>query len=132
MDKSTRRLPPGPKGHFLLGNLPEFGKDLLGFITQCAREYGDIVRLRLANRVAYLLNHPVKAVFGSGLLTSEGDFWLRERRLCQPAFHREQIAGYGKVMVDLTAQVLAAWHDGEGTTPLHKSVGDTSQLALLP
>src|SRR5256885_12663911 len=95
MDKSTRRLPPGPKGHFLLGNLPEFGKDLLGFITQCAREYGDIVRLRLANRVAYLLNHPdymeyvlvtnhrnfvknsffwrhVKAVFGSGLLTSEG------------------------------------------------------------
>ena len=49
MDKSTRRLPPGPKGHFLLGNLPEFGKDLLGFITQCAREYGDIVRLRLAN-----------------------------------------------------------------------------------
>jgi len=136
MDKSTRRLPPGPKGHFLLGNLPEFGKDLLGFITQCAREYGDIVRLRLANRVAYLLNHPdymeyvlvtnhrnfvknsffwrhVKAVFGSGLLTSEGDFWLRERRLCQPAFHREQIAGYGKVMVDLTAQVLAAWDDGE-------------------
>ena len=136
MDKSTRRLPPGPKGHFLLGNLPEFGKDLLGFITQCAREYGDIVRLRLANRVAYLLNHPdymeyvlvtnhrnfvknsffwrhVKAVFGSGLLTSEGDFWLRERRLCQPAFHREQIAGYGTVMVDLTAQVLAAWHDGE-------------------
>src|SRR5437762_10272631 len=104
MDKSTRRLPPGPKGHFLLGNLPQFGKDLLGFITQCAREYGDIVRLRLANRVAYLLNHPdymeyvlvtnhrnfvknsffwrhVKAVFGSGLLTSEGDFWLRERRL---------------------------------------------------
>src|SRR6266550_3025034 len=139
MDKSTRRLPPGPKGHFLLGNLPEFGKDLLGFITQCGREYGDIVRLRLANRVAYLLNHPdymeyvlvtnhrnfvknsffwrhVKAVFGSGLLTSEGEFWLRERRLCQPAFHREQIAGYGTVMVDLTAQVLAAWHDGEGTT----------------
>ena len=113
------------------------------------------MRLRLANRVAYLLNHPdymeyvlvtnhrnfvknsffwrhVKAVFGSGLLTSEGEFWLRERRLCQPAFHREQIAGYGTVMVDLTAQVLAAWHDGEGTTPLHKSVGDTSQLALLP
>ena len=100
MDKSTRRLPPGPKGHFLLGNLPEFGKDLLGFTTQCAREYGDIVRLRLANRVAYLLNHPdymeyvlvtnhrnfvknsffwrhAKAVSGSGLLTSEGDFWLR-------------------------------------------------------
>src|SRR3989442_15741215 len=47
------------------------------------------------------------------VITSEGDFWLRERRLCQPAFHREQIAGYGKVMVGLTAQVLAAWHDGE-------------------
>src|SRR5438046_10705852 len=54
----------------------------------------------------------VKAGFGSGLLTSEGDFWLRERRLCQPAFHREQIASYGTVMVDLTSQVLAAWRDG--------------------
>src|SRR3989442_1994157 len=47
MDKSTRRLPPGPKGHFLLGNLPEFGKDLLGFITQCARESGAIDVLRV-------------------------------------------------------------------------------------
>src|SRR3989442_726537 len=149
MDKSTRRLPPGPKGHFLLGNLPEFGKDLLGFITQCAREYGDIVRLRLANRVAYLLNHPdymeyvlvtnhrnfvknsffwrhVKAVFGSGLLTSEGDFWLRDRRLCQPAFHREQIAGYGQVMVNLTAQIPAAWHAGE-VRDVHQ---DTMRLPL--
>src|SRR5205814_9099905 len=117
MDRSTRRLSPGPKGHFLLGNLPEFGKDLLGFITQCAREYGDIVRLRLANRVAYLLNHPdymeyvlvtnhrnfdknsifrrhVKAVSGSGLLTIEGEFWLSERRLCQTTFQRMQISCY--------------------------------------
>src|SRR5437867_9060032 len=71
----------------------------------------------------------VKAVFGSGLLTSEGDFWLRERRLCQPAFHREQIAGYGKVMVDLTAQVLAAWHDGEVRDVHQDMMGLTSRIA---
>jgi len=112
MSMSTRPPPPGPKGHFLLGNLPEFSKDLLGFITRCAGEYGDIVRLRLANRVAYLLNHPdyMEYVLVTNhpqlrqelvlLAPREGrvwerpaherrDFWLRERRLCQPAFHRE-------------------------------------------
>ncbi len=50
--------PPGPKEHFLLGNLPEFGRDLLGFLSDCARRYGDVVRLRLAGSTAYLLNHP--------------------------------------------------------------------------
>ncbi|MCI0530261.1 MAG: cytochrome P450, partial [Nitrospira sp.] len=130
------RYPPGPKGHFLIGNLPEFAEDLLGFFTQCAREYGDIVSLRLANWRAYLLNHPdyieyvlvtnprnfikhtffwrhVRAVFGNGLLISEGDFWLRERRLIQPAFHREQVASYGEGMVACTERLLSTWQDGE-------------------
>ena len=128
--------PPGPKGQFLLGNLPALGKDLIGFLTRCARDYGDIVALRLFNMPAFLLNNPdlieyvlvtnqrnfikhsffwrhVTAVFGNGLLTSEGDFWLRERRLCQPAFHREQVAAYGAVMVDFTERAVAEWRDGD-------------------
>src|SRR5881628_181990 len=55
----------------------------------------------------------VQAVFGNGLLTSEGDFWLREQRLCQPAFHREQVAAYGAVMVDFTERDVAEWRNGE-------------------
>ncbi|HUP01079.1 MAG TPA: cytochrome P450 [Gemmatimonadota bacterium] len=128
--------PPGPPGHFLLGHLPEFARDTLGFVEAAARGYGDIVRFRLAGRTAYLLNdldaiehvlvtdhrnfikhtffwRHVRAIFGAGLLTNEGDFWLRQRRLIQPAFHHERIAGYGRIMVEYTERRLARWRDGD-------------------
>lgn len=130
------RKAPGPKGYFLLGNLPDFGRDMLGFFMKCAQEYGDVVSIRLAGFPACLLNHPdhceyvlvtnqrnfikhsffwrhVTDLFGKGLLASEGDFWLRQRRLVQPAFHRERIAGYGQVMVDYTERMLGGWREGE-------------------
>ncbi len=123
---------PGPPGHLLLGNLPEFARDLLGFFEDCARRYGDVVGLRLAGHPACLVNHPnlvedvlvtrsaqfkkhsffwrhVESIFGNGLLTSEGDFWLRQRRLAQPAFHRERVASYGGVMVAEAEEMLARW-----------------------
>jgi len=46
------------------------------------------------------------------LLTSEGDFWQRQRRLVQPAFHQERIAAYGDVMVAYTNRLLDRWQDG--------------------
>src|SRR5262249_15540470 len=52
-------------------------------------------------------------VLGNGLLTSEGDFWLRQRRLAQPAFHRQRVAAYGDVMVAHTERLLAEWRPGE-------------------
>ena len=71
-----------------------------------------------------LVNHPRKFVkgrvlqankrlFGNGLLTSEGDFWLRQRRLAQPAFHRTRIASYAETMVQYTEKMLERWKDGE-------------------
>jgi cytochrome P450 len=116
------------------------GRDPLGFLTRCAREYGDFVPLQFGFRRGVLLNHPdyieyvlvtnqrnfVKSpavrrlhVLGNGLLSSEGEFWRRQRRLIQPAFHRQRIAEYGQVMVSLTEQQLAGangtgiWRDGE-------------------
>ena len=102
--------PPGPKTHWLRGNLPDFQRDRLDFLTHCARTYGDIVGLRLGPRRVFVLTHPDfieqvlvtqnqcfrkhfglrlnPLVLGKGLLTSEGDFWLRQRRLIQPAFSR--------------------------------------------
>jgi len=128
----NRAVPPGPRGHPLVGNLPEFGRDLLGFLGECARDYGDVVGLRLAGYPTCFINHPdliedvlvtrsaqfrkhrffwrhVESIFGNGLLTSEGDFWRRQRRLAQPAFHRERIAAYGTVMVAEAEQMLAGW-----------------------
>jgi cytochrome P450 len=55
---SMRTRPPGPKGHRLTGNLSDYMRVHLGFLTRCARKYGDIVGLRFVNVQAYLLNHP--------------------------------------------------------------------------
>ncbi|PYT87263.1 MAG: cytochrome P450, partial [Acidobacteria bacterium] len=52
-------------------------------------------------------------VFGDGLLTSEGDFWLRQRRLAQPAFHRARIASYAETMVQYAQRMLETWRGGE-------------------
>jgi cytochrome P450 len=132
---SSRQAPPGPSGHFLLGNIPAVSRDQLGFLLNCARQYGDFVRLKFGRRTIILLNNPreveevlvtrqrnfAKGYFyrilgpllGNGLLTSEGDFWLRQRRLAQPAFHRERINAYAHTMVEYTRELLAGWREAE-------------------
>src|SRR5215212_9415737 len=116
--------PPRPNGHFLTGNH-------LDYLTHCAREYGDVVGLRFVNVRTYLLNHPdhieyvlvrnnrnfIKSkvvrhslgFLGDGLLTSEGSFWQRQRRLAQPAFHRERIFAYGGVMLESAERMIFTW-----------------------
>ena len=127
--------PPGPKPHWLRGNLPDFQRDRLHFFTQCARTYGDIVGIRLGARRILVMTHPDyieqvlvtqnscfrkhwalrlnPLVLGKGLLTSEGDFWLRQRRLIQPAFTRSRLAGYAPAMIEATQQMLAGWAAGQ-------------------
>ena len=144
MNITQLRVPTGPKGHWLSGNLPEFRSGRLDFFVRCAREYGDAVKLRFAHRTIYLLCHPdlieevlithskhfIKhfamrlnpMVLGKGLLASEGDFWLRQRRLIQPVFNRNRILGYGAAMVAATERVLAAWKVGE-QREIHAEMG---------
>jgi cytochrome P450 len=127
-------LPRGPRGHFLLGNLPDFRRDQLGFYAACARDYVDVVPIRLGPRRAMLVYHPdaieevlvarsrdfvkspgvrlLRPLLGDGLLLSEGDHWLRQRRLVQPAFHRQRVAAYGEVMTAFTERHIADWKDG--------------------
>jgi cytochrome P450 len=128
--------PPGPRGRFLLGSLPAFARDTLGFFEQCVRDHGDVIGLNLAGSKVLLLNRPadietvlltnrtnfikhtffwkhVTAIFGNGLLTAEGDFWLRQRRLAAPAFHPERIASYGDVMARYADRLAVSWRDGE-------------------
>jgi cytochrome P450 len=136
MNKRATRRPPGPKGLPLLGNLLEFRRDLLRYYLEWSRDYGDAVALNLAGWPVVLLNNPdyaeyvlvrnhrnfikfplffrkVRAIFGQGLLTSEGEFWHRQRRLAAPAFHAQRVAGYGDVMVRDTELMLAGWRAGE-------------------
>jgi cytochrome P450 len=131
----TATSPPGPKPHWLSGNLPEFKRDRLDYFTNCARTYGDVVSLRLGTRRVCLVTHPDfieqvlvtrnqdfrkhfalrlnPLVLGKGLLTSEGDFWLRQRRLIQPAFSRARLAGYAPAMIEATQRMLAGWAAGQ-------------------
>src|SRR5260370_32682975 len=123
--------PPGPKGRLLLGSLIEVSRDWLGFYARCAEEYGDVVRIHLAHVPVYLVAHPrdietvlvtnagnftksadyraLARVLGRCLLTSEGDFWKRQRGPIQPAFHRQSLLAYAAVMA-LSARLMCdAW-----------------------
>jgi cytochrome P450 len=131
----TATLPRGPRGHPLLGSLPDLNRDQLGFYARSAREYGDVVPVRLGPFPGLLLYHPdaieevlvvrsrdfiksrgirlMRAFLGDGLFTAEGDLWLRERRLMQPAFHRQRVTAYGQVMAAYAERQAAGWRAGE-------------------
>lgn len=109
-----------------------YSRDRLEFMTRCAHEFEDMVPFQLGDAWYCLLTHPdhitevlkdrllfVKAkdlqmlqgLLGNGLLTSEGDFWLRQRRLAQPVFHQQRINSYGAIMVDYTQNMLRTWQE---------------------
>jgi cytochrome P450 len=127
--------PPGPKGRPVVGNLLEFRRDKLAFFTRCAREFGPVAGFHLGSRHLALLSDPamieqvlvteqkhfvkhfvlrlLQPVLGDGLLTSEGDVWLRQRRLVQPAFQRSHVEAYAGIMVAQTERMLAGWQAGD-------------------
>jgi cytochrome P450 len=116
-----------------VGNVFEPRGDAIGYFTKCFRDYGDIVFLRFLGVPMCLVNRPdyiesvlvtqhnnfekskdyraLRRVLGNGLLTSEGDFWRRQRKLVQPAFHQGRVAAYAEVMVTYTQRMLASWKD---------------------
>ena len=125
---------PGPK-QSLLGSLVYLpGRDPLAFFTNLARTYGDIVSYRMGGEQMFFVNDPqhikdifvthnksfmkgrglqrAKRLLGEGLLTSEGAVHLRQRRLMQPAFHRDSVAGYGQTMVAYAERMRDGWVDG--------------------
>jgi cytochrome P450 len=127
--------PPGPKNaSLLLGVLPSFRKDPPGFLLSVAREYGDLAYMRLGAQNAYLVSHPdwirdilvtdqakftksrmlerAKVLLGEGLLTSEGEFHTRQRRMVQPAFHRDRLVRYASDMVACASRAADQWQSG--------------------
>src|SRR5712692_8856003 len=128
------KFPPGPYGGLKGWSFRALNQSPLEMFSELAR-YGEIAGIRVVNFRNIFVNHPdlieevlvthprryVKGrvlranrhVFGEGLLTSEGDFWLRQRRLAQPAFHRARIASYAETMVDYTQRMLESWRGGE-------------------
>ena len=129
LNRSTveRRYPPTPHG-----SARELIRNPLNYFLSITREYGDIVCYRPAPDPAYLLNHPdyvrqvlienhrnysketysilaFKKVVGDGLITAEGEAWLWQRRLMQPAFHHTRLEKLDGLIVQATHEMLDRW-----------------------
>jgi cytochrome P450 len=133
---------PGPPRPYPLANWLALQRNPLEFLEKVAG-YGDVARFRLGPVFVYLVNDPelirsvlvthadayhkgralerARRLLGQGLLTSEGALHLRQRRLMQPAFHRERIAGYGETMVRYAGRAADRWKAGE-TIDVHKEM----------
>ena len=127
--------PPFVKGQPFLGVLNQFRKNPPEFLLSVARRHGDLAHMRLGPQETYVVSNPdwikdvlvtnqsnfmksrvlqrAKVLLGEGLLTSEAEFHTRQRRLVQPAFHRDRLIGYGAAMVDCAVQCRDRWHSGE-------------------
>jgi len=127
-------LPTAPGRLPVIGHMAAYARDPLKFLERASR-LGPLVQMDFLNFQSVLVNDPelieqilvtehrsfqkdrylrdLKRALGEGLLTSEGDFWLRQRRLAQPAFHKERIAEYGRTMVECAEHELSRWREGE-------------------
>jgi cytochrome P450 len=131
---TERAVPPGPRALPAIGNFLEFRRDPLRFFTRLARTYGDVVKFAFGNQPAYLVSHPdliedvlvtsskkfmkgialqrAKKLLGEGLLTSEGQMHLRQRRTIQPLFHRQQVQRFAEAMVTHAGRWRESISDG--------------------
>lgn len=153
--RAFEAIPRGRGGLPILGHWPEVIRDSLGFLERGLAQ-GPIVRFRFAHLHAVLLHdpdaiqhvlqnspkryaksrnyQPMKVVLGNGLLTSEGDFWRRQRRLAQPAFHQAQLRGLVTTMARTTDAMLVrwrAWDDGRAIDLHQEMMRVTLRIAGL-
>jgi cytochrome P450 len=141
---------PGPRPRFPNQIALAFRMDTLGFLTRVARQYGDFVYFMAGGHPFYILSHPdavrdvlvtkddcfikgpalqrAKETLGDGLLTSEGEFHRRQRRLSQPSFHPQRVAHYGQAMAGIADRAAATWRQGERVDIHEKMMAITLQI----
>jgi cytochrome P450 len=127
-------------------------RDLMATLTSWAKKYGDIVYYSFFGLPVYLLVNPQyieqvlvgrtggigkgtfarmnSELFGDGLLTSDGDFWRRQRRLSSPAFHRESIVRYAEIAVEQAVRMLGAGRQGDPHDVHNDRMNVTLQVVL--
>ena len=127
-------LPPSLKGGIFGGHFMQFRHDSTGFLQKLS-ELGDVTSFKMGGQLAFFLNHPdfardllitsngkfikgralqrAKRLLGEGLLTSEREIHLRQRRMIQPTFHREKIKSYVEAMTYYAVKMREEWQHGE-------------------
>jgi cytochrome P450 len=130
MERADGMKPPGPRGSFFLGILPEARRDLLGLFERCRREHGDVVKLPTPVHDFYLVssdtgvrrifvenvdNYPKsqidKELFGRGLVRSEGALWKRQHKLYEPAFKKSAVPTFGPPMLAAIEALCSSWDE---------------------
>lgn len=128
---SMKRLAPGPRGSVVMGNLAEYKRNPVTMLLKLQQQYGDIARNRLGPFLTHALAHPdgvqhvlqenhrnyvrgrfydnFKMFFGDGLLTTDGEFWRRHRRVVQPLFHRRQVESHTAAVGDAALALVERW-----------------------
>jgi cytochrome P450 len=128
LDSSKGRRPPGPRGLEVIQSVYRSRMNILEALRDVVRKYGDIVSYNISDLEVYIVTRPddvqhvlqtnhrnykkaityqaLRPVLGNGLLLSEGDFWLRQRRLVAPMFHRKQVRRFAEIMVEETQKVV--------------------------
>jgi cytochrome P450 len=139
---------PSYKGS-TLRNLLAIRGDRISFLSKLKHDHGDVVRFHIATQAVWLLSHPehirdvlvvnqkkfmkgrgiqmMKPLLGEGLLTSEGEFHLRQRRLVQPAFHRQRVASYAASMVEDAHKLRDRW----ATLPAGETIEMSQEMMRL-
>lgn len=129
----TVKEPPVIKGHFLNGNIEQLTKNQLNFLTQTHQSHGDYIKYKLLpNMYMYGLFHPdavqhvlqssnyrkpdffynsVRPLTGYGLFTSEGDAWLKQRRLAQPAFLKKKVEALTETVIKAIKEEINTWDE---------------------
>ena len=148
--QETPVSPPYVRGRLPGGALIPFRRDPLSFLRKLALKHGDVVRFRMGPQDVFLLNDPEKIrdvlithdrrfskgpglrvaerLLGKGLLTSEGEFHRRQRRLAQPAFHRPRLATYAALMTEYAVRWQEGWQDGAELDMAEEMRGLTLQI----
>ena len=143
---------PGPRGLPLLGVMPEMVGDMLGLFMKTAREYGGLAQFKLLNKTYILAAHPDyvkyilqdnhknyirgrsvetgRVLLGNGLPLIDGDFWLRERRMLQPAFHRERLAKLADRVTGVIDNFIHDWPVMAAVSPVLDLDDEMMRLTL--
>ena len=146
----TTAIPPGPAEGFDLGG----SEESLALMRRCFAQYGDVYRIFAPSRGVYnyVINHPrdikrvllsnhrnytkgkgmdrVKILLGNGIMTSEGDFWRRQRRMMQPSFHRRVLDRFGGLIHDVNEKYAARWGAKAAAGEPINLTEDLSELTL--
>jgi len=149
----TVRRPPGPSLRELLPRIQKIQQDALGFLVDLSATYGDLTYLAVGSLPVYIVSHPdcvkhilqdqnrryskdtiqynaLATITGRGLLTSDGAFWLRQRRLAQPAFSRPRMLALDQIVVPAAESMLDRWAGPARSAAPIDVDGEMMRLAL--